>query len=85
MRERFDLIAGDGRPKGVALRIRDLNADWTALEELRREISRYRERGGRVAAYLTEPDTRSYYLACAADEIHASPVSTVNVTGVRSA
>lgn len=84
MRERLDRIAGDGRPKGVVLRVRDLDADWTALEEFRREISRYRERGGRIVAYLTEPDTRSYYLACAADEVYASPVSTVNVTGVRA-
>lgn len=83
-RARLDRIATDGRPRGVILRIRDLNADWTAIEELRREISRYQERGGRVVAYLTEPDTRTYYLACAADEVHASPVSTVNVTGVRT-
>ena len=83
-RERFDRIADDGRPQGVVLCIRDLNADWTALEELRREISRYREHGGWVVAYLTEPDTRSYYLACAADEVLVSPVSTVNVTGVRT-
>ena len=84
MRERLDRIAADGRPEGVILRVRDLGADWAALEELRAEIVRFRERGGRVVAYLTEPDTPSYYLACAADEVVASPVSTVNVTGVRA-
>ena len=84
LRQRFDRIAGDGRVRGVILRVRDLNADWTALEELRREISRYRERGGRVASYLMEPDTRTYHLACAADEVIISPVSNLNVTGVRT-
>jgi len=82
LRERLDRISADGRPKGVVLRLRDLDASWTALEELRMELARFRERGGRVVAYLTEPDTRSYYLACAADDVFASPVSTVNVTGV---
>jgi len=84
LRERLERISADGRPRGVALRVRDLNAEWTALEELRMEVTRFRERGGRVVVYLTEPDTRSYYLACAADEVLASPVSTVNVTGVRA-
>ena len=82
LRERLDRISADGRPKGVVLRVRDLSAGWTALEELRMELARFRERGGQVVAYLTEPDPRSYYLACAADEVFASPVSTVNVTGV---
>jgi len=84
LRERLDRISADGRPKGVILRVRDLGAGWTALEELRMELARFRGRGGRVVAYLTEPDTRTYYLACAADEVFASPVSTVNVTGVRA-
>ena len=84
LRQRFDRIAGVGRVRGVILRVRDLNADWTALEELRHEISCYRERGGRVVSYLMEPDTRTYYLACAADVVIISPVSTLNVTGVRT-
>ena len=53
-----------------------------ALEELRREITAFRERGGRVVAYLLDPvDSRSYYLACAADEILATPLATIGVTG----
>ncbi|HJQ28417.1 MAG TPA: signal peptide peptidase SppA, partial [Rubrobacter sp.] len=73
------------RPLGVVLRIKNLDAGWAALEELRREILAFRERGGRVVAYLAEPvDTRSYYLACAADEILATPLATLNVTGIRA-
>ena len=78
-------IAGDGRASGVVLRIRSLDAGWAALEELRREITAFRERGGRVVAYLLDPvDSRSYYLACAADEILATPLATIGVTGLRT-
>src|SRR5918996_1861575 len=78
-------IAGDGRTSGVVLRLRSLDAGWAALEELCREITAFRERGGRVVAYLLDPvDSRSYYLACAADEILATPLATVAVTGLRT-
>jgi protease-4 len=66
----------------VVLRVQGLDAGWAALEELRYEISAFRSRGGRVVAYLVEPDTRSYYMACAADEVISSPLSTVGVVGV---
>jgi protease-4 len=66
------------------VRVRDLDAGWAALEELRRELRAFREGGGRVVAYLADGvDTRSYYLACAADEILATPLATLNVTGAR--
>ena len=69
----LDRIAADGRPRGVVLRIKILDAGWAAIEELRREILAFRSRGGRVVAYFADPaDIRSYYLACAADEILAT-------------
>ena len=83
-RGRLERISSDGRCRGVVLRVQNLDAGWAALEELRNEISFFRERGGRAVAYLVEPGTRDYYLACAADEILATPVSTLNVTGLRT-
>ena len=84
VRVRLHRIAADGRTRGVVLRVRDLDAGWAALEELRRELLAFREGGGRVVAYLADGvDTRSYYLACAADEILATPLATLNVTGAR--
>src|SRR5829696_6122871 len=78
-------ISADGRPLGVVLRFRNLDAGWAGLEELRREIFAFRGRGGRVVAYLLDPvDSRSYYLACAADEILAAPLATIGVTGIRA-
>jgi protease-4 len=84
IREQLRRISADGRPRGVVLRVRGLGAGWAALEELRRELAAFRERGGRVVAYLVEADSRSYYLACAADEILAIPLATIGVVGVRT-
>src|ERR671911_524550 len=85
IRGRLAGVSADGRPRGVVLRLRSLDAGWTALEELRREIFAFRERGGRVVAYLLDPvDSRSYYLACAADETLATPLATVGVIGLRT-
>ncbi len=85
IRERLARVSADGRPRGVVLRVRSLDAGWAVLEELRRELFAFRGRGGRVVAYLTDPvDSRSYYLACAADEILAAPLATIGVIGVRT-
>src|SRR5215218_6264667 len=85
IREGLDRISADGRHRGVVLRVRSLDAGWAVLEELRRELFAFRGRGGRVVAYLTDPvDSRSYYLACAADEILAAPLATIGVIGVRT-
>jgi protease-4 len=83
IRARLDRILTDGRARGVILRVENLDAGWAALEELRTELPRFRTEGKRVATYLVDPDTRSYYLASAADEIFASPLSTLNVVGLR--
>jgi protease IV len=84
LREQLNRVSADSRARGVVLRVRNLDASWAALEDLRSELARFRERGGRVVAHLMEADTRSYYLACAADEILAVPLATVNAVGVRT-
>lgn len=84
IRERLRLLSSGKRPAGVVLRARNLNAGWATLEELRRELSAYRERGGRVVAYLIEAGVGAYYLASVADEVVATPLTTFDVTGVRA-
>ncbi|MCA1715676.1 MAG: signal peptide peptidase SppA [Actinobacteria bacterium] len=84
IRSRLDRVLADERARGVILRVENLDAGWATLEELRAELHRFRERGKTVAAYLVNPDTRSYYLASAADEVFASPLSTLNVVGLRA-
>ncbi|MBV9454884.1 MAG: signal peptide peptidase SppA [Rubrobacter sp.] len=83
IRVRLDRVLADGRVRGVILRVENLDAGWAALEELRMEVHRFRQAGKQVAVYLTDPGTSSYYLASAADEIFASPLSTLNVVGLR--
>jgi protease-4 len=81
----LDRIASDGRPRGVVLRIKNLDAGWAAIEELRREILVFRKNGRRVVAYLADSvNLRSYYLTCAADEILATPLADLNVVGIRA-
>jgi protease IV len=84
VRERLRVLSSDGRVEGVVLRVRSLAAGWAACEELRNELLAYRERGGKVVAYLVEGGMAAYYLASAADEILATPLATINVTGVRT-
>ncbi|MGF1471596.1 MAG: signal peptide peptidase SppA [Rubrobacteraceae bacterium] len=84
VRRRLSRISRNGRVRGVVLRVQDLDAGWASLEELRDEIMEFRNRGGYVVAYLAEADTRSYYLACAADEVLATPLATISVTGFRT-
>jgi protease-4 len=84
IRSHLDHVLADGRVRGVILRVENLDAGWATLEELRAELRRFRERDKTVAAYLVDSDTRSYYLASAADEVFASPLSTLNVVGLRA-
>lgn len=84
IRSRLERILADGRVQGVILRIEDLEAGWATLEELREELLEFRSKGKKVIAYLQDTDTRSYYLASAADEVYAAPLSTLNVTGLRA-
>jgi protease-4 len=84
IRSHLERIHADGRTRGVILRVEKLDAGWATLEELRAELHRFRERGKIVVAYLVDPDTRSYYLASTADEVFASPLSTLNVVGLRA-
>ncbi|HLL56703.1 MAG TPA: signal peptide peptidase SppA [Rubrobacteraceae bacterium] len=84
IRSRLDRILADGRPHGVLLRIENLDAGWASLEELRQELHRFRSNGKKVVAYLVDPDTRSYYLAAAGDEVFATPLATLNTVGLRA-
>ncbi|MGB3682034.1 MAG: signal peptide peptidase SppA [Rubrobacteraceae bacterium] len=84
LRTRLKRISDDGRVRGIVLRIQGLNAGWASLEELRAEIAAFRRKGGRVVAYLIEADSGAYYLACAADEVLATPLATLGVVGIRT-
>src|SRR4051794_24947393 len=84
IRSCLERILTDGRVSGVILRVENLDAGWAALEELRDELHQFRSKGKKVAAYLVDPATRSYYLASAADEVYVPPLSMFNLVGLRA-
>ncbi len=70
-RERLDALAADPRVKGIVIKIGELTAGLTAVEDLRASIQAFRARGKRVAAFLPVATLPYYYLASAADLIIA--------------
>src|SRR5919202_321343 len=70
--------------RGLLRRRLDPRTLAPTLEELRAELDRFREQGKKVAAYLVDADTRSYYLATVADEVFATPLATLNLVGLRT-
>jgi len=84
LRERLERIRHNGRVRGVVLRVEGLESGWAALEELRREVGRFRDGGGRVVAYLFDGSDRALYLASAADAAYAPPLLTFEAGGPRA-
>lgn len=74
----------DDHIKAILLEPRGLQAGWAKLDELRRGIERFRKSGKPVYAYLSNPGTREYYLAAAADKIYFSPEDYLDVKGLRA-
>lgn len=75
----------DPEVRALVLRINNPNLGWARRGELRRAITRVRESGKPVVAYLDGMVSNGeYYLATAADRIVCPPVSTLDVIGLRS-
>lgn len=53
-------------------------------QELRKAITYFRAKGKRVDCHLSHPNNIGYYIACAADRIFVSPVSQLNLVGLRA-
>jgi protease-4 len=79
------LAERDDRLATVVLRIRDLSIGWGKAQELRAAVSRLRDAGRKVIAYLEVAQleaSREYYVATAADEIYLAPGATVPLLGL---
>ncbi len=74
----------DDRLAAVVLRVRPLEIGWGKAQELRSAIAWLRSKGRRTLAYLELPmgANLEYYVATAADEIHASPASAAPLVGL---
>ncbi len=83
-KEQLDRAASDRRVKAVVLRVNSPGGTVTASDTMYEMLSRFRQRTGKpVIASLQEvAASGGYYVACAADEIVASPTSVVGSIGV---
>jgi protease-4 len=82
MRRRFEWLASDPQISAVVLDIGTLTCGWATIQSLAQDIRQFRERGKLVVAYVSNPDTKTYVAACAADLIAAPPMGLLTVTGL---
>jgi len=84
LRETLERIARVPGVRGIVVRLGDLSAGLATVQSLRDALRWVRQRGKRVAAYLTVINTPQYYLATAADEILLPESASVAVVGLRT-
>jgi protease-4 len=82
LRRQLHRIAADPRTRGVVLVVRDFMPGWSTAESLRHELHTFRKQGKRIVAYLPGGDTRSYLVACAADEVLMPETAYLNLLGL---
>lgn len=83
VRRQLDAAAKDDAIKAVVLRINSPGGTITACDDIHRLVTRFRERGKPVVAYLDEvAASGGYYVACAADVLVAHPLGITGSIGV---
>ncbi len=82
LQEQIEALSRAPWLKGVVLRFESLRPDLATAYAIRRQLDALKQAGKRVVAYLTQFDTTSYYLACAADEIVAPESAELSVSGL---
>jgi len=60
----------------------EYGCSFAALKELRQAVTAFRESGKPVVAYLTEADTRGYYVVSAASDIILDPYGAIVMPGL---
>ena len=83
-RQQLERAANDGRVKGIVLRINSPGGTVAASQAMYGDLAKYKEVTGKpvVAACQDVAASGGYYVALAADEIHATPSSVVGSIGV---
>ncbi len=80
----LERLASDPRLQGIVLTISGLSAGPATLGSLRQAISRFRQSGKQVVAYLHDGSMWSYYLASACDQVVAPESASLQVAGLWS-
>ena len=77
-------LAQRPRTDGVVLVFGDLKGGWARMEELRSAIARLRAAGRHVYAYSAELNTKSYFVASAAEKVWLDPAGGIRLIGLAS-
>ena len=82
--EKLERAAKDDQVRAVVLRINSPGGSVTASDLMYTELREFRARTGKpvIAAMLDVAASGGYYIACAADEIYASPTTVTGSIGV---
>lgn len=82
LHDRINQAGDDSGLEGLLLSIENPSLSWAQVDELRATITRCRDKGKKVFAYLEAADMSDYLLAAACDEIVMSPVGAVDLVGL---
>lgn len=79
----LDLATKDPELRGVVLKIEGMGGvDWGQADELRKAVYRLRSHGKKVMAVLLSCDDKCYFVASAANQVHALPESSLLINGL---
>ena len=78
------LAREDAAVAGLVLSIRDLNAPWASLWELREALLAFKAAGKDVRAFADGLDMGSFWLASAANHVTLVPQGGLQITGMRA-
>jgi protease-4 len=79
--ENIRKAGADERIDGIVLRMYPSSIGFAKVQELRRALAEFRERGKKVIAHIEMGGDAEYYLATAADRVYLQPVSSLFVDG----
>jgi protease IV len=68
--------------KGIYLRLDNLSAGYSACEEIRTALEKFKESGKFIYAYSEVYSQKSYYLATVADKVFINPEGMLMFTGI---
>ena len=74
--------ADDPEVAGILLKIKEFEAGWAKLQEIRDELVKFKETGKKIIVYMETGGNGSYYLASVADRIYLPPGSDLGLSGL---
>tara|TARA_B100000902_G_scaffold302663_1_gene290687 strand:- start:36217 stop:37938 length:1722 start_codon:yes stop_codon:yes gene_type:complete len=80
--DNINRAASDPKIEGIYLRISDLNAGITQIDEIRNKLLDFKESGKYIYSYSNSFSQKSYFLNSVADKIFLHPEGNVELIGI---